>query len=81
MQIVDCKINPGKNLQSIICNLPSRTKHQEAVLFVALPRRLGFVPVESLAPEGLTHDQIDSYNEQGDLMPFDGHDAAEAREL
>ena len=57
--------------------LPTPTPQQLA----ALPRRLGFVPVDNPTPEVLTRAEVDRYNEFGYLMPFDGLDDAEAREL
>lgn len=46
-----------------------------------LPRVLGFVPATNSAPRVLTTQQINDYNSQGYLMPFDGLPEAEAREL
>ena len=46
-----------------------------------LPREIGFVPTTNSAPRVLTTRQIDDYNSQGYLMPFDGLQEAEAREL
>ncbi len=46
-----------------------------------LPREIGFVPATNSAPRVLTTRQIDDYNSQGYLMPFDGLQEAEAREL
>ncbi len=50
-----------------------------------LPRQMGFVPTRiptaNQTPKILQSEQIEQYNEQGFLMPFDGLDAAEAREL
>jgi hypothetical protein len=47
----------------------------------ALPRELGFLPVENPSPRWLSGQDIDRFNELGYLMPFDGLDDAEAREL
>ncbi len=46
-----------------------------------LPREVGFVPSRNASPKHLRPEQIDTYNEHGYLMPFDGLDAAEAAEL
>ena len=46
-----------------------------------LPRVMGFVPATNNAPSVLTAGQIEAYNSQGYLMPFDGLQEAEAREL
>ncbi|MEZ6075476.1 MAG: phytanoyl-CoA dioxygenase family protein [Pirellulaceae bacterium] len=46
-----------------------------------LPRVMGFVPATNNAPRVLTKQQIDDYNSQGYLMPFDGLQEGEAREL
>jgi len=46
-----------------------------------LPRVMGFVPATNSAPRVLTTQQIDDYNSQGYLMPFDGLQEGEAREL
>jgi len=46
-----------------------------------LPRRMGFVPARNDAPQVLSPQQIEDYNAQGFLMPFDGLSADESREL
>lgn len=46
-----------------------------------LPREIGFVPVENAAPKFLTTADILKYNELGYLMPFDGLEVDEIREL
>lgn len=46
-----------------------------------LPRQIGFVPARNSSPSNLTPSQIDEYNAVGYLMPFDGLDAGESREL
>ena len=46
-----------------------------------LPRVMGFVPATNNASSVLTAGQIEAYNSQGYLMPFDGLQEAEAREL
>jgi hypothetical protein len=50
-----------------------------------LPRQMGFVPsripTASQTLKVLRSEQIEQYNQQGFLMPFDGLDATEAREL
>lgn len=43
----------------------------------AVPRDLAFVPVQNDAPKTLTPAQIQSYNEMGYLLPFDGLDTSE----
>jgi hypothetical protein len=62
---------------SIADELPNPSREQLA----QLPRRLDFMPVENPAPETLTRDEIERYNELGYLMPFDGLDPAEVGEL
>lgn len=46
-----------------------------------LPREVGFVPTSNSTPKFLNAGQIDQYNEQGYVMPFDGLDVSEAAEL
>ncbi len=46
-----------------------------------LPRQLGFVAAQNAAPQVLSAAQVQSYNEQGYLMPFDGLQGDEVREL
>ena len=46
-----------------------------------LPREVGFVPSNNPSPKFLKSSQIEQYNEQGYVMPFDGLDEAESREL
>lgn len=46
-----------------------------------LPRQLGFVAAQNAAPHVLSAAQVQSYNEQGYLMPFDGLQGDEVREL
>lgn len=46
-----------------------------------LPRVIGFVPATNSAPSTLTAQQIEDYNSQGYLMPFEGLLEREAREL
>jgi non-heme Fe2+,alpha-ketoglutarate-dependent halogenase len=46
-----------------------------------LPRQMGFVPATNSAPGVLTAQQLKDYNSQGYLMPFNGLQEAEAREL
>lgn len=46
-----------------------------------LPREVGFVPSVNANPGILTVAQVEQYNEQGYLMPFDGLDATEIGEL
>ncbi|MGV3485986.1 MAG: phytanoyl-CoA dioxygenase family protein [Planctomycetaceae bacterium] len=46
-----------------------------------LPRQIGFVPAQNSSPKVLRPEQIAQYNELGYLMPFDGLDANEIREL
>lgn len=57
--------------------IPTPTPQQLA----DLPRELGFVPSVNASPRFLTPTQVDEYNELGYLMPFEGLDATEAREL
>lgn len=47
----------------------------------AIPRQIGFVPADNLTPQTLARQDIDRYNELGYLMPLDGLDDAEVREL
>ena len=51
------------------------------VQLAELPREIGFVDSINAAPKILTPDQIDLYNAQGYLMPFDGLDRDESREV
>ena len=46
-----------------------------------LPRRMGFFPSVNAHPKTLKESQIAQYNEQGYLMPFNGLDQDEAREI
>ena len=47
-----------------------------------LPRQIGFVPSPLVAtPKTLSTQQIEQYNKLGYLMPFDGLDPEEAREV
>lgn len=46
-----------------------------------LPRQIGFVPAVNTRPVVLTKQQVDDYNSQGYLLPFDGLQADEVREL
>jgi non-heme Fe2+,alpha-ketoglutarate-dependent halogenase len=46
-----------------------------------LPRQMGFVPATNSAPGVLTAQQLKDYNSQGYLMPFNGLQETEAREL
>lgn len=47
----------------------------------ALPRKMTFFPSVNANPKILKPEQISQYNEQGYLMPFNGLDQEEAREL
>ena len=47
----------------------------------ALPRKMTFFPSANPNPKILRSEQIKQYNEQGYLMPFNGLDQEEAREL
>lgn len=47
----------------------------------ALPRKMTFFPSVNANPKILKPEQIKQYNEQGYLMPFNGLDQEEAREL
>ncbi len=58
-------------------DIPNPTAAQLA----ELPRQMGFVPADNRTPQLLTQQQIADYNSQGFLMPFDGLQADEAREL
>ncbi|QDV22311.1 phytanoyl-CoA dioxygenase family protein [Aureliella helgolandensis] len=58
-------------------DIPNPTPAQLA----ELPREIGFVPSVNSRPQTLTAGQIEQYNAQGYLLPFDGLDADEAREL
>lgn len=57
--------------------IPNPTPSQLA----ELPRQIGFVPANNESPEVLTRDQISQYNATGFLMPFDGLDEREIREI
>lgn len=58
-------------------DIPNPTPAQLA----ELPRQLGFVPSVNEHPQVLSPNQIDVYNQQGFLMPFDGLPSDEIREL
>ncbi len=58
-------------------DIPNPTTEQLA----ELPRQMGFVPAENSSPQMLTQQQIADYNSQGFLMPFNGLQADESREL
>jgi ectoine hydroxylase-related dioxygenase (phytanoyl-CoA dioxygenase family) len=46
-----------------------------------LPRQMGFSPSRNDSPKTLSRGQIQQYNEQGYVMPFQGLDQDEAREV
>jgi len=46
-----------------------------------LPREVGFVPAVNDSPKHLRREQIDQYNEQGYLLPFEGLNESESVEL
>ncbi|MDA1230675.1 MAG: phytanoyl-CoA dioxygenase family protein [Planctomycetota bacterium] len=46
-----------------------------------LPRHMGFYPSVNAQPKTLSPSQITQYNEQGYVMPFNGLDQDEAREI
>ncbi len=46
-----------------------------------LPRQIGFVPVQNPNPKLISKEQLESYNANGFLMPFDGLSSAEISEL
>ena len=46
-----------------------------------LPREIGFVPSVDIGLKTLSPSHVKQYNETGYLMPFDGLDTSEAREL
>lgn len=47
----------------------------------SLPRQMEFTPVVNPSPQVLKPSQIEQYNKEGYLMPFDGLDERESREL
>ncbi|TWU15673.1 phytanoyl-CoA dioxygenase family protein [Allorhodopirellula heiligendammensis] len=57
--------------------IPNPTPAQLA----ALPREVGFVPAVNAHPQTLSPAQIDGYNDLGFLMPLDGLQVDEVREL
>ncbi|MEM9369266.1 MAG: phytanoyl-CoA dioxygenase family protein [Planctomycetota bacterium] len=63
--------------QSAIDAIPNPSPAQLA----ELPRQMSFVPSETGALSSLSSEQVADYNAQGYLMPFDGLDEAEIREL
>ncbi|TWU60448.1 Phytanoyl-CoA dioxygenase (PhyH) [Rubripirellula tenax] len=63
-------------MTSKIDEIPNPTPTQLA----ELPRQMGFFPAINGAPKTLSPAQIQQYNHDGYLMPFDGLDATEARE-
>ena len=58
-------------------DIPNPTDEQ----LQALDREVSFVPSENDDPKVLSSEQIDHYNEFGYLMPFDGLDGGEIRDL
>lgn len=52
-----------------------------AAQLAELTRQVGFVPAANPSPEILNPEQIQQYNEQGYLMPFNGLNDGEIREL
>ena len=62
---------------SKVDEIPNPTPTQLA----QLPRQMGFFPSTNQHPKVLRPEQIQQYNEQGYLMPFDGLGREEAREL
>ena len=63
--------------QSVVDAIPNPSPQQLA----DLPRQMRFVPAMEGPLSTLTGDQVKQYNEQGYLMPFDGLDESETREL
>ena len=58
-------------------DIPNPTPSQLA----QLPRKMGFTPSRNDAPKVLTKTQIEQYNQSGYLMPFQGLDVDESREI
>ena len=58
-------------------DIPAPTHQQIA----ELDRQVRFVPVDNANPQFLTHRQLEQYNQQGYLLPFDGLDAPLVRDL
>ncbi len=58
-------------------DIPNPTPSQLA----QLPRKMGFFPTVNSSPKTLTAAQVQQYNEQGYVMPFNGLDRDEAREI
>ncbi|MEM6366147.1 MAG: phytanoyl-CoA dioxygenase family protein, partial [Planctomycetota bacterium] len=48
-----------------------------AAQLAELPREVGFVPADNSSPRVLTSQQIEAYNRDGYLMPFEGLDSGE----
>ena len=58
-------------------DIPNPTPSQLA----QLPRKMGFFPTVNSSPKTLTAAQVQQYNEQGYVMPFNGLDRDESREI
>ena len=58
-------------------DIPNPTNEQ----LQALNRQVRFVPTDNDTPKVLTPDQVKRYNELGYLMPFDGLEESEIRDL
>ncbi len=63
-------------MQSIVDNIPDPTPQQLA----ELPRQMTFTPSENAAPARLTAEQVQQYNANGYLLPFDALDESETRQ-
>ena len=64
-------------MQIHVDDIPNPTPEELA----ELPRQVGFVPADNPAPQVLTPQQLQDYNEQGYLMPFEGLERQEVAEL
>jgi len=77
----DCFLYPSSKASSIIMikvdDIPNPTPSQLA----DLPRKIGFVPSVFSPSSVMSEQQVAQYNETGYLMPLDGLDRDESREL
>ena len=68
---------PDRSMTIKVDDIPNPSPSQLA----ELPRQIGFVPSKIASTSTLSPLQIQQYNERGYVMPFNGLDATEAREL
>lgn len=64
-------------IQTAVDEIPNPSPSQLA----ELPRKMTFVPAAGNSLQVLSQDQVDRYNQEGYIMPLDGLDDREAREV